>query len=114
MDWDDEPMVRITQPDYKFLTQQFLNCITFADWYRTNNWDTLAERVEESLDNQLLEEIWAMRMEITRQCNEYIEYYENIEEYETCALLKAKERSLRHDALMVEMKLESFVYYNKK
>ena len=104
MDWMDE--FEVLEPDVEFQTKKLLNNRTFTDWYRDNYTKTLAEYVEYNPLSEVLESIWAMRMEITRQCERCIDHYEMLEDYETCALLKVKERELRVDALKIEMKLE--------
>ena len=111
MDWMDE--FEVQEPDIEFITKRILNNRTFADWYRDNSFETLAQYVENTPMSDVLETIWALRMEITRQITQCIDHHEMLEDYETCALLKVKERELRVDALELEMKLESFVYYNK-
>ena len=105
MEWGYESDLS-ENPDYDFLVQQYLNHKEFKDWFNANNLLSLAEWAEGEELSNVLEGLWAMRMEIWNQSRDLIEWLESIEDYERCALIVVKEKQLRVEALELEMKLE--------
>lgn len=108
-DFDMEDLIEF-EPDPEAIAKKFLKTDSFIEWHKwVYNW-TLSEAIEDIEENSdKLEYIWGLRGSLSKGVDELIEHYVAVEDYETCALLKAKEKQLRYEALQLEMKLENYL-----